>query len=57
VASSFGVAVGVAVGGGLPEVPEVRKSMARPSSRSAKSHPPSMIMLLLLSLGFRNLTL
>ena len=51
-----GVAVGVGVGGGDPEVPEVRKSMAKPSSRSAKSQPPSMIMLVLLSVGFRNFT-
>ena len=36
VANWFGVDVGVAVGGGLPEVPEVRKSMARPEQQVGK---------------------
>src|SRR5690349_7460294 len=44
VAYEFGEGVGVGVGGGVPTVFAVRKSIARPSSRSAKSHPPSRIM-------------
>ena len=38
------LAVGVGPALGWPKVLAVRKSIARPSSRSAKSHPPNNIM-------------
>ena len=44
VASRFGVGSGVGVGAGDPTVFAVKKSIARPSSRSAKIQPPSAIM-------------
>jgi hypothetical protein len=44
VASRFGVGCGVGVGAGEPTVFAVKKSIASPSSRSAKIQPPSAIM-------------
>ena len=44
VANRFGVGSGVGVGAGDPTVFAVKKSIARPSSRSAKIQPPSAIM-------------
>ena len=44
VASRLGVGSGVGVGAGEPTVLAVKKSIARPSSRSAKIQPPRAIM-------------